>query len=248
MAKPYFARASEEGKTDMCTVKQRTHVGVPLIREDRPPYRREWVIPPKAAYLEGAQPKSEPTLPWQLRDPTPSISEEEDGSSSGTDRSLVDPKSRPAFHPTRGVEPSLPATTAVAFAHIRSVEFQEALSQMKDEDEEEGREGIAKAIDDAARAVAATAEFRLVCDQIRARQEQRAQQGQESLSFVEQMAEYLNQAKAGPQAGPPIPPPPLAPTQPKMPLSPPPKPVPVPLPPVPQKANATNDKKNTNPP
>ena len=138
-------------------------------------------------------------------------------------------KTRPVFHPTRGVEPWLPATTAVAFAHIRSVEFQEALSQMKDEEDEEGREGIAKAIDDAARAVAATAEFRLVCDQIRAEQEQRAQQGQESLSFVEQMAEYLNQAKAGP----PIPPPPLAPTQPKMPLSPPPKPVPVPLPPVP---------------
>ena len=140
----------------MCTVKQRTHVGVPLIGEDRPPYRREWVIPPKAAYLEGAQPKSEPTLPQQPRDP--SISEEEDGSSSDTDRGLVDPKSRPAFLPTRGVEPSLPATTAVAFAHLRSAEFQEALSQMRVEDEEEGREGIAKVIDDAARDVAATAE------------------------------------------------------------------------------------------
>ena len=73
---------------------------------------------------------------------------------------------------------SLQATTAAAFAHIRSAEFQEALSQMRAEDEEEGREGIAKAIDDAAKAVAATAEFRLVCDQIRAAQEQRARQGQ----------------------------------------------------------------------
>ena len=184
----------------MCTVKQRTHVGVPLIDEDRPPYQREeWVVAPKAAYLEGAQPKSEPTLPQ----PTPSGSEEQDGSSSDTSGSSVD------------LTQSLQATTAAAFAHIRSAEFQEALSQMRAEDEEEGRGGIAKAIDDAAKAVAATAEFRLVCDRIRAAQEQRAQQGQESLSFVEQMAEYLSQAKAGPQAGPPIPPPPLAPAPPK---------------------------------
>ena len=226
-------RASQE--TDMCEVERRTHIGVPLIGEDQEPYRREWVIPPKAAYLEGAQPTSEPMLPWHLRDPTPSISEEEDGSSSGTERSLVDPKPRPVFHPTRGVEPWLPATTAVAFARIRSVEFQEALSQMKDEDEEEGREGIAKAIDDAARAVAATAEFRLVCDRLQALQEHRAQQGQETLSFVEQMAEYLSQAKADPKAGPPIPPPPLAPAPPKMPLSPPLKAAPAQLPPVPPK-------------
>ena len=151
----------------ICAKRKRTHNGVPLIGEDQEPYRRERTIPPKATYLEGAHPKSEPMQPWHLRDPSPSISEE-DGSSSGTDRSLVDPKSRPAFNPTRGVEPSLQATTAVAFARIRSAEFQEALSQMRAEDEEEGREGIAKAIDDAARAVAATAEFRLVCDQIRA--------------------------------------------------------------------------------
>ena len=106
---------------------------------------------------------------------------------------------------------------------------------MRAEDEEEGREGIAKAIDDAAKAVAAIAEFRLVCDRIRAAQEQRAQQGQESLSFVEQVAEYLSQAKADPKAGPPIPPPPLAPAPPNMPFSPPLKAAPVPLPPVPPK-------------
>ena len=106
---------------------------------------------------------------------------------------------------------------------------------MRAEDEEEGREGIAKAIDDAAKAVAAIAEFRLVCDRIRAAQEQRAQQGQESLSFVEQVAEYLSQAKADPKAGPPIPPPPLAPAPPNMPFSPPLKAAPAQLPPVPPK-------------
>ena len=79
MAKPYFVRASQE--TDMCEVERRTHIGVPLIGEDQEPYRREWIIPPKATYLEGAHPKSEPMQPWHLRDPSPSIPEE-DGSSS----------------------------------------------------------------------------------------------------------------------------------------------------------------------
>ena len=150
--------------TDMCLPKQRTHIGVPLIDEDREPYRREWVVPPKAAYLPGAQPKSEPMLPWQLRDPTPSPTwasssvaggsmDVEDGSSNWssditttTEGSMVTPKKRPVFHPTttegppmpkageeiRGSELWLPAATRVAFAHIRSVEFQQVLSEMRD--------------------------------------------------------------------------------------------------------------------
>ena len=130
---------------------------------------------------------------------------------------------------------SLQATTAVAFAHIRSAEFQEALSLMRAEDEEEGRAGVAKAIDDAAAAVAATAEFRLVVDRLQALQEHRAQQGQETLSFVDQMAEYLMQAKADPKAGPPIPPPLLAPAPPNMSLSPPLKAAPAQQPPAPPK-------------
>merc|ERR1712079_405403 len=119
MAKPYFTRASQQ--TDMCEEEKDPHWG-PLIGEDQEPYRREWIIPPKATYLEGARPKSEPMQPWHLREPSPSIPEEDGSSSwsSGTDRSLVDPNTRPVFHPTRGVELWLPATTAVAFAHIRS--------------------------------------------------------------------------------------------------------------------------------
>ena len=57
---------------------------------------------------------------------------------------------------------SLQATTAKAFAHVRSAEFQEVLSSMRLGEEREL--WIAQAIDDAAAAVAATAEFRLVVD------------------------------------------------------------------------------------
>ena len=68
--KAYFVRATVAGKTDKCSPRDRQHIGVPLINEDRPQYRRdEWEIPPKAAYLEGAQPKSEPTAPAPMEEP-----------------------------------------------------------------------------------------------------------------------------------------------------------------------------------
>ena len=119
-------------------------------------------IAPKAAYLEGAQPKSEPTVP----PPIPSNPQDQDENSSDSSRMSVDPSQ------------SLQAITAAAFAHVRSTEFQEALSLMRSEDEEEERAGIAKAIEDAAAAVAATTEFRLVVDRLHAIQEHRVQQGQ----------------------------------------------------------------------
>ena len=110
--KPYFVRATVEGETDMCSPRDRQHIGVPLINEDRPQYRHgEWEIPPKAAYLEGAQPKSEPTVPAPMEEPIEISSDSSDMS--------VDPSQ------------SLQATTAKAFAHVRSAEFQEVLSSMR---------------------------------------------------------------------------------------------------------------------
>merc|ERR1711884_29548 len=96
---------------------------------------------------------------------------------------------------------SLQATTAKAFVYVRSAEFQEVLSLVRHGEEREL--WISQAIDDAAAAVAAAAEFRFVVDRLQALQEHRAQQGQPTLSFVDQMAEYLMQAKADPKAGPP---------------------------------------------
>ena len=67
--KAYFVRATVEGETDMCSPRNYTHVGVPLINEDQQPYRRpEWEIPPKAAPIPGAQPKSEPTVPAPMEE------------------------------------------------------------------------------------------------------------------------------------------------------------------------------------
>ena len=58
---PYFVRAIEG---DKCEVHERTHIGVPLIGEDQPPYDwREWVVPPKATPLVGGAAKSAPKPP-----------------------------------------------------------------------------------------------------------------------------------------------------------------------------------------
>ena len=83
--KAYFVRATVEGETDMCSPRNYTHVGVPLIGEDQQPYRRpEWEIPPKAAPIPGAQPKSEPTIPVPMEEPTDELIEVSSDSSAGT--------------------------------------------------------------------------------------------------------------------------------------------------------------------
>ena len=207
-------RATVAGKTDMCSPRNRQHIGVPLINEDRPQYRRdEWEIPPKAAYLEGAQPKSEPTVPAPMEEPIEISSDFSDMS--------VDPSQ------------SLQATAVKAFARVRSAEFQAVLSSMRLGGEREL--WIAQAIDDAAAAVAATAEFRLVVDRLQAVQEHRVQQGQQTLSFVDQMAEYVLQAEPDPKTGAPIPSTLLAAAPPIRPLSPPLKAPPGKRPPTPPK-------------
>ena len=81
----YFVRATVEGETDMCSPRNYTHVGVPLIDEDQQPYRRpEWEIPPKAAPIPGAQPKSEPTVPAPMEEPMDELIEISSDSSAGT--------------------------------------------------------------------------------------------------------------------------------------------------------------------
>ena len=211
--KAYFVRATVEGKTDMCSPRNYTHVGVPLIGEDQQPYRRpEWEIPPKAAPIPGAQPKSEPTVPVPMEEPMDELIEISSDSSAGTFVATVDPSQ------------SLRTTTQKAFAYVRSAEFQEVLSSMRHGEEREL--WISQAIDDAAAAVAATAEFRLVVDRLQALQEHRAQQGQPILSFVDQMAELALQAETDETGAPMIPhelTTRLAAAPPKRSLSPPPK-------------------------
>merc|ERR1711884_182204 len=119
---------------------------------------------------------------------------------------------------------SLQATTAKAFAYVRSAEFQEVLSSMRHGEEREL--WISQAIDDAAATVAATAEFRLAVDRLQAVQEHRTQQGQQTLSFVDQMAELVLQAETDETGAPMIPhelTTRLAAAPPKRSLSPPPK-------------------------
>ena len=227
VTKAYFKRAVHP-KSDMSSPKQRTRIGVPLVNEAREPYQRQraWIAPSKAAQT------SSPT--WATSSLAGASVNVEDGSSnwssditstvSSTEASSVDPKAPPVLIPR------------VTFAHLRSEEFQQVLTEMRSEELREGRSGIAKAIE-VAKAVAATTEFRLVCDQMRVDQERRARDGRETPPLSELMARYLNLAKPGP----PIPPPPmLAPTyKPPPPLLattyklPPLKPFPPPLPLVP---------------
>ena len=97
---------------------------------------------------------------------------------------------------------SLQAATLKAFAYVRSAEFQEVLSSMRHGEEREL--WIAQAIDDAAAKVAATPEFSLAVDRLQAIQEHRAQQGQQTLSFADQMAELVLQAETDPESGAPM--------------------------------------------
>ena len=50
-------------ENDKCDVDERTHIGVPLINEQRERYDwRAWIVPPKATPLEGGAAKSAPQV------------------------------------------------------------------------------------------------------------------------------------------------------------------------------------------
>ena len=125
MTKAYFKRAVHP-KFDMSSPKQRTHIGVPLINEVQEPYQRQraWVAPPKTTQT--------PSPTWATSSLAGASIDVEDGSSNwssdmtstvtSTEASSVDPKAPPVLIPR------------VTFAHLRSEEFQQVLTEMRSEE------------------------------------------------------------------------------------------------------------------